>query len=143
MSEEEILKLTDKNVIPDDDYIFSIIGEKKTLWLALMAWLSENYKESSGSWNFYNDGKQWIFKMVYKKKTLFWISLLKYTFKVTFYLGDKAEPLIESSDLNAKIKEDFKKGPRYGKIRGITIKMMDIEDFESVKILAGIKVKMK
>jgi hypothetical protein len=143
MTEEEILKLTDKNVIPDNDCIFSIIGEKKTLWLALMAWLSENYKESTGGWIFYNDGKQWLFKMVYKKKTLFWISLLKYTFKVTFYFGDKAEPLIESSDLNTKIKEDFKTGPRYGKIRGITIKMMDVEDFESVKILAGIKMKMK
>ena len=143
MSQEDIFKLTDKNVIPTEEYVFSVIGEKKVLWITLMNWLSENYKESSGGWNYYNDGKQWIFKMTNRKKTVFWLSLTKETFRVTFYFGDKAEPLIESSDLNAKIKEDFKKGPRYGKIRGITIKMMDVEDFESIKILAGIKVKMK
>ena len=143
MPEEEIFKLADKDVIPVDDYIFSIIGEKKTLWLALMAWVSENYKESSGSWNYYNDGKQWIFKMVFKKKTLFWSSLLRDAFRVTFYFGDKAAPLIDSSNLDDKIKEDFRNGPHYGKIRGITVKILDTHDLESVKILAGIKVKMK
>ncbi len=143
MPEEEIFKLADKDVIPEDDFIFSIIGEKKTLWLTLMAWVSENYKGSSGGWNYYNDGKQWIFKMVYKKKTLFWSSLLKGTFRVTFYFGDKAEPFIEASNLNTKIKEDFKTGPRFGKIRGITIKVKDTVDIESIKILTDIKAKMK
>jgi hypothetical protein len=143
MSEEEIFKLSDKNVIPTDDYIFSIIGEKKTLWIALMSWLAENYRDASGSWNFYNDGKQWVYKMTRKKKTIFWISLLKYTFKVTFYFGDKAEPLIESSDLHPSIKDAFKTGHRYGKIRAITIKMMDVADVESVKKVVAIKMKMK
>ena len=143
MPEEEIFKLTDKNVIPTDDYVFSIIGEKKTLWIELMNWLSKNYKETSGQWNYYNDGKQWLFKMTQKKKTIFWITLLKQAFKVTFYFGDKAEPLIDASELHQSIKDAFKTGPRYGKIRGITIRMMEVEDLESVKKVIGIKMKMK
>jgi hypothetical protein len=139
--EDEIFKLSDKNIIPNDDYIFSIIGEKQALWISLMNWLSGNYTDTSGNWNYYNDGKQWVFKMTRKKKTVFWITLLKSTFKVTFYFGDKAEPLIESSDLRQTIKDAFKTGHRYGKIRAITIKMMDVEDIESVKKIVAIKMK--
>jgi hypothetical protein len=45
---------------------------------------------------------------VRKKKTIFWISLIENTFQVTFYFGDKAEPLIEKSELPEKIKVEFK-----------------------------------
>ena len=51
------LLLSDKSVVPDDELIFSLIGEKKVLWLALMDHLSLHYKDGAGSWNYYNDGK--------------------------------------------------------------------------------------
>jgi hypothetical protein len=143
MSEKDTLVLSDKQIIPTDDYIFSILGEKKILWLTIMNYLSENCKDSSGSWNYYNDGKQWLFKMVHKKKTIFWAGVLKDTFRVTFYFGDKAENLIYSSDLSQTIKDDFKTGKRYGKIRAISLKMSDLKDVESVKKLVVIKMKIK
>jgi hypothetical protein len=143
MTEKENLMLPDKQIIPTDDYIFSIIGEKKVLWQAIMNYVSENYKDMSGSWNYYNDGKQWLFKMVQKKKTIFWAAVLKDTFRVTFYFGDKAEPLIDASELPKTIKDDFKNGKRYGKIRAASLKMSDLSDVESVKKLIQIKLKIK
>ena len=80
MADKEDLVLTDKQIIPTDEYIFSIIGDKKILWQNLMNYVSENYKDISGSWNYYNDGKQWLFKLVQKKKTIFWAAILKDTF---------------------------------------------------------------
>jgi len=143
MAEKENLVLSDKQIIPTDDYIFSIIGEKRILWQTIMNYLSENYKDISGSWNFYNDGKQWLFKLVQKKKTIFWAGVLKDTFRVTFYFGDKAEILIDTSDLSQTIKDGFKNGKRYGKIRAVTLKMSDLSDVESVKTLVAIKMKIK
>ena len=143
MAEKENLVLSDKQIIPTDEYIFSIIGDKKILWQSIMNYLSENYKDISGKWNYYNDGKQWLYKLVQKKKTVFWIGVLKDTFRVTFYFGDKAEPLIDSSDLSQTIKDEFKSGKRYGKIRAVSLKMSDLSDVESVKKLAAIKMKIK
>lgn len=143
MAEKENRVLSDKQIIPNDDYIFSIIGEKRILWQTIMNYLSENYKDISGSWNYYNDGKQWLFKLIQKKKTIFWASILKDTFRVTFYFGDKAETLIDASDLLQTIKDDFKNGKRYGKIRAVTLKMSDLSDVESVKTLVVIKMKIK
>jgi len=143
MTEKEILALSDKKIIPTDEYIFSIIGEKKILWQAIMQYLADNHKEASGTWNYYNDGKQWLFKMVRKKKTIFWATILENTFKITFYFGDKAEPLIVNSDLPQNIKDSFLTGKRYGKIRAISLKMNDLSDVEIVKKVIQIKIKIK
>jgi hypothetical protein len=143
MAEKEILVLNDKQIIPDDDYIFSLIGEKKIFWQKIMSHASENYKDISGSWNYYNDGKQWLFKLVQKKKTIFWAGILKDTFRITFYFGDKAEPSIEGSDLPPEIKTGFKTSRRYGAIRAITIKVLDNTDFDNVLKLIAIKHKLK
>jgi hypothetical protein len=139
MPEKDVLVLSDKNVIPDDKLIFSIIGNRKKQWQSIMNYVSANYKDSSGSWNYYNDGKQWLFKMVNKKKTLFWAAILDGTFRITFYFGDKAEPVILKSDLPEEVKEGFKTTKRYGKIRAISNRIEDIPDIATVFKLIDIK----
>lgn len=143
MAEKEIILFSDPAIKPDEKLIFSKIGSKKKLWQALMSYMSENYKESEGTWNYYNDGKRWLFKMVLKKKTIFWATVLEDAFRITFYFGDKAEPVIVASDLTEEAKQQFLNGPRYGKIRAITTTMNDLSDIETVKKLIAIKVKMK
>jgi hypothetical protein len=143
MATSDVLVLSDKETKPTDEFVFSIIGEKKILWEAVFSYLSDNYKDISGSWNYYNDGKQWLFKLVQKKKTIFWLGVLKDTFRIGFYFGDKAESLIDASDLPQTIKDSFKTGKRYGKIRSVSVKMYDLNDVESVKKLVAIKMKIK
>jgi hypothetical protein len=143
MSEKEKFTLSDKEVVPTDDHIFSIIRENKILWISIMKYVSDYYKDMSGDWRYYNDYKQWLFKMTQKKKTIFWSGILEDTFRITFYFGDKAEPLITASDLPVSIKNNFKAGKKYGKIRAITFKMKNKSDVETVKKLISIKTKLK
>jgi len=143
MSEKEVHILSDKTVIPTDDYIFSILGNRKELWQSIITYTTENFKDTSGIWNYYNDGKQWLFKMVQKKKTIFWGGILQDTFRITFYFGDKAEPIIEASDLPADIKSGFKNAKKYGAIRPISIKVFEHSDVENVLKLIVIKNKIK
>ena len=143
MTENEVLVLSDKQIIPTDEYIFSILGEKRILWQTIMKYAFENYKEISGSWNYYNDGKQWLFKMVQKKRTIFWAGILKDTFRITFYFGDKAESLIDNSDLPQNIKDGFKTSKKYGAIRAISIKVFGSSDIDNVLKLIEIKHKIK
>jgi hypothetical protein len=143
MAEKEIYILSDKQVTPADDLIFSIIGDKKILWQKIMKYASDNFKDMSGTWNYYNDGKQWLFKMVQKKKTIFWLAVMKDTFRVTFYFGDKAEPVILASDLPESVKNDFTSGKHYGKIRAITTKIASQSDVENIRKLIDIKTSLK
>ena len=143
MAENEKTVLSDKSIVPTDDFIFSIIRERKVHWLRIMNYLSENYPDASGTWNYYNDGKQWLFKYVRKKKTIFWASLLIDTFRITFYLGNKAESVIENSDLPVSIKEEFKTAKKYGLIRPVTLIIRNEEDVDNVLKMIVIKVKLK
>jgi hypothetical protein len=139
----ETLVLTDKAVTPDDDLIFSIIGENSIHWKKLMQAVHTLYPEAQEVWNYYNDGKNWLFRILFKKKTLFWIGVLKDTFRITFYFGDKAESLIDKSELPVNIKDEFKNGKRYGKIRGISIRVERAEDIENAVVLAKLKAMLK
>jgi hypothetical protein len=143
MAEYEKIDLSDKSVIPTDDFIFSVIGERKVHWIRIMNYLSENYQDASGTWNYYNDGKQWLFKYVSKKKTVFWAALLTGAFRVTFYLGNKAETIIQNSDLPENIKEEFKSAKRYGQIRPLTLIVRDNTDVDNVLKMIILKSKMK
>ena len=143
MEEQENLLLTNKDIIPDDEYIFSIIGDRKSLWQSIMNHMHQNFLNSTGQWNYYNDGKRWLFKMVQKKKTIFWIGILEDTFRISFWFSDKAEPLINDSDLPEKIKENFKTAKKYGSIRAVSIKMIEQADVVNVLKLIAIKDKIK
>jgi hypothetical protein len=143
MAENENLMLTNSLVYPTEEIIFSIIGEKKKYWKAIMLYMSEIYIGSAGEWNFYNDGKRWLFKMVYRKKTVFWSGIIKDSFRVTFYLGNKADSVIENSELPDSIKSEFKTAKRYGLIRPLTFIVNSHDDYENILKLIDIKIQLK
>lgn len=140
--EKEIFAFPDPSIPPDDELIFSIIGEKKRFWQKILQRVSESHKDISWSWNYYKDGRQWLFKLIRKKKTLFWAAVLKSgDFRITFYFGDPAEPMIMDAELPQKMKDDFRTGKRYGKIRAISILVNSDEDVDNVLKVADIKSK--
>jgi hypothetical protein len=144
MSEKELLALSNPSVYPSDDLVFSLIGGKKAYWQKILKHVLDNYKDISWIWNYYNDGKQWLFKLVQKKKTIFWAAILATgDFRITFYFADKAEPLIYNSDIPQKNKEEFKTAKHYGAIRPATLVVSSEEDVNTVLKLAEIKIKLK
>lgn len=108
-----------------------------------MVLLRDNYPQFSGEWRYYNDGKNWLFKVTKKKKTICWVAIFDKKFKTTFYFGDKAEDLITKSKLNKPYIEQFLTGQRYGKIRAVTVEIKKPADLSSTQILMEIKEQIK
>lgn len=139
----EPIVLTDQTIQPDDNLIYKIIGEKQILWQQIMQYLYDQYTGVDEVWKFYNDGKCWLFRTLRKKKTIFWLGVIKDTFRITFYLADKTEPLIENSTLSEEGKNRYRnaKPSKFG--RAVTITMSTNLDVETVKLLIDIKMKLK
>ena len=137
------LVLSDKQVIPTDKCISELLGDNLRFWESIVSHMGEHYPGSSGSWNYYQDGKQWLYKMVHKKKTIFWAAMHADSFRVTFYFGDKAETVIESSALRENVRKEFRTAKRYGKIRAITFRVTNDalvkQAFELIKIKSSLK----
>jgi len=138
----EPIILTDPKIQPNDELIFSIIGENAIYWKLIISYLHDNHSDITEVWRFYNDGKCWLFRTLRKTKTIYWAGILKDTFRITFYLSDKAESLIEESTLSENVKEEFWK-TKGSKFRAITVVMHATEDLENVLKLLEIKLNIK
>ena len=132
--------LNDKDLYPSEELIHSIIGKTDTLWDSFFNLIEKEYPDFSKEWRFYNDGKTWLMKVVNKKKTVCWVSILKGAFRTTFYFTDKAEEDIFRSGISDDLIEQFKNGKHYGKIRGLTIKVTRKKDIEYIFSLIPIRL---
>lgn len=144
MADKEIYALSDRNIVPDDTLVFSLIGDaRKMLWQDILNGITSNYSDISWSWNYYNDGKQWLFKLVRKKKTLFWGSIVNTgDFRVSMYFGDKAIPLMEDSNLPERVKDEFRNAKKIGAVRGISMLVNSGQDVDNILKLIAIKIKI-
>jgi hypothetical protein len=135
--------LTDKAKFPTEKVIYSHIGKTKTLWLSLFEHIHADHSDLSEEWRYYNDGKSWLLKVTRKKKTIFWLSVVKDAFRTTFYFNDRAEQAIADSSISDELKEQFTGGKRYGPIRGLTITYKRKKDVENAKKLIALKIAVK
>jgi hypothetical protein len=135
--------LADKEQFPTEEIIFSHIGESRIHWETIFGHIHANYPEFVSEWRYYNDGKSWLLKTTRKSKTIFWLSVRQDSFQITFYFGDKAEPVILASSISDSLKDAFQNGKRFGKIRAITVQVENGDDGEDVKSLIEIKLNMK
>ena len=139
----ESMVLTNKDQYPTEEIIFSHIGKSKSLWISIFEYIHSNHPDISEEWRYYNDGKSWLFKATRKGKTVFWLSIIKNAFRMTFYFTDKAEQAIEKSSIPDELKKNFKDGKRYNKIRGIMVIFKNKKDVDYAKELIGIKLSIK
>lgn len=65
-------------------------------------------------WRYYNDGKAWLCKMVFKKKTIFWLSVWDGFFKAGFYFVERQCQGIHEMDISENIKKELKKAKPFG-----------------------------
>ncbi|KAA3608840.1 MAG: DUF3788 family protein [Calditrichaeota bacterium] len=134
--------LSDQSQYPTEEIIFSHIGESKSFWESLFNKIHDGHPDFNEEWRYYNDGKSWLFKLTKKKKTIFWLSIQKNAFLVTFYFGDKVEPFLMQSAIPTELIEEFKNAKRYGKIRPFTLTVLSDKDVEIVLALIEIKLKL-
>jgi len=131
--------LTDKTQRPSDDVIFSHLGKRRALWEALFAFIHAEHPDCVAQWRYYNDGKSWLMNVSRKKKTVFWLSVIPGSFRITAYFTDKAADAIRASALSEELKAQFIGGKRYGKLGGITVTFRKKSDLKDARALVALK----
>ena len=132
--------LTDKDEFPSEEVIASHLGKRMALWNAVFEFIHAEHADFEKRWRYYNDGKSWLLNVSRKKKTVFWLSVIRGTFRITAYFTEKAAESIAASALSAELKERFVAARAMGKLRGITITFKKKSDVEDAKILIALKL---
>lgn len=132
--------LNDAAQFPSEEIIFAWLGITGSLWSSLFNYIRETYPEIKSEWRYYRDGKSWLLKVTRKSKTVFWLSVIKGAFRITFYFGDTARDLIMKSSLSDKLQEQY--NHKTG-LRAVTVIVKNKKDINSVKELIDIKLRLK
>jgi hypothetical protein len=132
--------LNDESVVPTEELVFSIIGEKKLIWKKIMGYLYDQQQEVSEVWKFYHDGKSWMLRTLKKKNTIFWIRIIPNAFRIAFWFADRLESVILESSLSSDLKMQYMSAKRFNNTRPIYIDVMSMDNFDDIKTLIDLKL---
>jgi len=110
---------TDPLVKPENEVLEKALGKKYNLFMDFVNKLNE--QNLMIEWNYYNDGKSWLGKILYKKKNLCWVSLWNTGFKTTFLFTEKTVGGIHELEVDDEIKNMATNSRRSGKLIAIIL----------------------
>ncbi len=139
MNKESIQLLKNPELYPDEKYLGEI----------LQAGLFNTYLEFirkltdlglAWEWRYYNDGKAWLCKVTFKKKTVAWVSLWADFIKAGFYFTEKNREGILSLDISQSFKDSFSSAKPIGKLLPLTLELATQESLKTFEIIAKYKI---
>lgn len=134
--------LGDPAVYPSEELLAAHLGEARHAFLALRDHVRAAVPDALEEWNYYADGKSWLFKATQKKKTIFWLSASDGFFRTTFYIAAKHERSVMESGLPDGLKRQYAEAAGK-KIRGITVTLRAEEDLAAFKEALALKLSTR
>ncbi len=140
----EIQLLRDPEIIPTGEVLENALGkEVYAVYAELIKTITGTEFELAPEWNYYKDGKAWLCKVVYKKKTVFWLSAWENHLKTSFYFTEKTRAGIFDLPIDEKIKQDFDETKVVGKLNPLTLCIDSPEKLEDLKEIIKYKKGLK
>ena len=125
------LALTNKDQYPDSEILETVLENSFPLYQRTVQALSAD--DIQITWNYYNDGKAWMGKLLWKKKNLGWLHIYNGLFKITIYFIEKYRAGIETLDINPDRKSSFLQSPPVGKLLPMTFQVEQEKDLSDLK----------
>ncbi len=135
--------LREQDVPPTKEVLANALGNSYPAFEALMEIITNPQYGLVPEWNYYKDGKAWLCKVCYKKKTVFWLSVWTDFFKTTFYFTEKNCSGVIVLDIEEKIKEDFERNKSIGKLIPLTLNIDRKEQIQDLLKIIEYKKSLK
>jgi len=135
--------LREKDIYPSDEVIQKALGESFPVYKEFMETITDKENVLIPQWRYYMDGKAWLCKVVYKNKTVFWLSVWEGFFKLGFYFTEKNSPGVTSLDIEQSHKESFQSAKTFGKLKPLIFKVTKKEQINDVMKVIGYKKSLK
>ena len=115
----EIQVLNDPNINPKNKILENVLGKNYQLYKEFLEKIES--MNLVPEWNYYNDGKSWLCKILNKKKNLCWLSVWNVGFKLTFLFTEKTINGVYELETYDEIKRLAKENKTVGKLIPIII----------------------
>ncbi|NLT18573.1 MAG: hypothetical protein BWX72_01117 [Firmicutes bacterium ADurb.Bin080] len=143
LSKEQLLR--DPNIEPSSDVIAKALGKANNAYTKFLNELMSHGIDLE--WRYYNDGKAWLAKVLYKwtgarggqnQKTVFWLSIWDGFFKVSIFIPEKNRAEVLSLPLETDVKQLISNSKQMGKMKffPVIFDLYSDEFFAAVFLLA-------
>ncbi len=139
----ETLLLKEEEIFPSDDVLKNALGDVYPVFKEFMDTIQSEEHGLRPRWNYYKDGKAWLCKAVYKKKTILWISVGERYFKVSLYFTEKTGAGISQLGIDRRLKKEFASGKPAGKLKPIVMKVIDRQQLTDMYTLIEYKKNIR
>lgn len=133
--------LKDKNIFPTPEVLAGVLGTSYPAF--------EEFSASAATagltleWNYYNDGKVWLCKVLSKKKNLAWLIVSEGCFRTTSYFTEKHLDRIADLQITESIKEEFYQQKPSGKLIPMSINITDKDQVKDALTMILFKKGLK
>jgi hypothetical protein len=128
----ETMPLREPTVSPSPEVLEVVLGKAYPAYDELIDTLTTMEFGMTIEWRYYNDGKAWLCKAQYNKKTVCWLSAWNQYFKVAFYFTEKTSPRIFELEIDEEIKNNFRNNKHIGKLIPLVIKVSQKKQLRDV-----------
>ena len=135
--------LRDPNIFPSKEVLEQGLGNSYQAFHELIKSITDDKLGLNIEWRYYRDGKAWLCKATYKKKTVFWLSVWDKYFKTTFYFMERHRAGIEALDIEKQIKVDFRSRKFSGKLMPLTISVRMQDQINDILKIVAYKRNLK
>lgn len=133
--------LKDKNIFPTNEVLADVLEASFPAFETFSA-----SAEAAGltlEWNYYNDGKAWLCKVLSKKKNLAWLVVYQNYFRTTSYFTEKHLDRIANMEITESIKEEFYRTKPSGKLIPMSIVITEKEQVKDALSMILFKKGLK
>lgn len=135
--------LKDKDAGVGDDVLKTSLGDIYPAFEKMMTIACSEEFGLTPQWNWYNDGKAWLCKMCYKKKTIFWVSVWDNCFAAGFYFADRLSQEVAALPISREIIDSFLSAKTFGKLRPMTFEVDNESQLADLFKVADYKKSVK
>lgn len=135
--------LVDPDVFPDKEVLSGILGESYDVFEEMLSEITDGNYRLSPEWRYYRDGKSWLCKVVFRKKTIFWLSVWNGYFKTAFYFLPRNVPGVLELGIKDEIKKEFINARPTGTLIPLVINIRDHEQISDLLEVVKYKKSLK
>ena len=138
----EKASLNDQHIFPTPEILQKTLGKRYAIFETLMAVITDAEFDLIPEWRYYKDGG-WLCKVVFKKKTIFWLSVWDSFFTTSFHFAEKAKAGVMALPIDETLKNEFAKSTPAGKLVSVLISVTSKKQLKDVLTLIRYKKELK
>lgn len=135
------IELIDESVYPDEKVLKNVLGDSYSAYYELLQVFDS--KKMEGEWRYYKDGKAWLCKVQYKKKTIVWMSAWKGFMQATVYVMDRHLEGLLGLEISEKTKEKINNTKNVGKSKPCIFEIRNTDILADIEKVIDYKIAAK